>query len=676
MMFTGISRATGLLLACFTLPSLLHAQEDAVCARVKLEIAQEATLERQAFKANMKVRNNLEGVSLENVQVTLAFTTLDGETATITSDPNQLDAHFFSRLDHGSLPGTVAGGTSLDLEWLLIPTRIAGGEDPEGTLYFAGAELRYTVQGKEEIVRVEPDAISVLPIPDLILDYFLPVDVYADNPFTLQQEPIVPFSLGLRVSNIGFGPARQLKIESAQPEIVENELELLIDFRLLGAAVGNQEVEPSLTVDFGDLAPGGIATARWVMTTTLSGQFTEFDAEFSHADELGGATTSLISQVETHALLQEVRDDSSGRDDLLDFLARELPDLPGVEEPVFLYSSEEIGTEQNRVAVTDQSLLSSLTLNAGAYRLDTVPSASPFFVYLPDPNRGELAIRSVVRSDGKRLPVENVWLSQVWNKQTTAFDHFVNLFDLSNSGQSYRIEFGVAEESRRIELIAPTRSLLPSGDLFQVPISTTTNSTLPVAISSSTLPLGATLTDQGQGEALISWTPSAAQIGSYSIRLYAATGTLVTSEVIQLDVIDGDRFASWQEQFWPGETDPAIIGANADPIGDGIPNLLHYVFDQDPTQPHLPAMELGVVEQGGLRYMTLTYLRRTDDPNLKVEVVAADRENASTWTPVPNETAVAQNGVPPGLERIQVIDSVPLENVAQRRLLRLRALLP
>ena len=45
---------------------------DSVCARVKIEIQQELTLERQAFNAHMRVKNGLTHITLESVRVVVA----------------------------------------------------------------------------------------------------------------------------------------------------------------------------------------------------------------------------------------------------------------------------------------------------------------------------------------------------------------------------------------------------------------------------------------------------------------------------------------------------------------------------------------------------------------------------------------------------------------------------
>ncbi|MCP4995615.1 MAG: calcium-binding protein, partial [Gammaproteobacteria bacterium] len=217
--------------------------------------------------------------------------------------------------------GTVASSTSADIHWLIIPAPGASNGLEQGTLYYVGATLRYSIGGEENVVEVSPDYIFVKPMPELELDYFLPTDVYGDDAFTQEIEPSIPYSLGVRVMNNGFGTARSLKIESAQPEIIENEQGLLIGFVIEGSEVNGQPATPSLLADFGDIEPNSAGMARWIMTCSLSGQFVEFDATFYHSDELGGELTSLMTGVNTHFLVGDVLLDLPGRDDIRDFLA-------------------------------------------------------------------------------------------------------------------------------------------------------------------------------------------------------------------------------------------------------------------------------------------------------------------------------------------------------------------
>ena len=90
-----------------------------------------------------------------------------------------------------------------------------------------------------------------------------------DDPFTDEIEQSVPFTLGVIVKNAGHGTASSLQIASGQPEIIENEKGLLVNFMIIGANVNGGDVSPSLTVMFGDLAPNTTVVARWLMISSL-----------------------------------------------------------------------------------------------------------------------------------------------------------------------------------------------------------------------------------------------------------------------------------------------------------------------------------------------------------------------------------------------------------------------
>lgn len=153
--------------------------------------------------------------------------------------------------------------------------------------------MNYKLDGVASTLDVAPDTIYVKPMPQLSLDYFLPAEVVGDDAFTDAIEPPVPFSLGVRVRNSGNGVARKVKIDSAQPKIVENNQGLLINFELLGSWMGNQAVNNSLLIDFGDIARASAAVGRWVMQVSLSGHFTEFKAEFRQCRRAGGNSPRL-----------------------------------------------------------------------------------------------------------------------------------------------------------------------------------------------------------------------------------------------------------------------------------------------------------------------------------------------------------------------------------------------
>jgi hypothetical protein len=417
--------------AAFCLPLLTLAQES-ICARVKIEILQELTLEREAFEARMTINNGVAGMSIDSIGVDVNFADENRQPVRATSNPNDLSALFFIRLQDGySIPSTIAGGTSGSIKWLIIPAPGAAGATAQGRTYYVGATLRYRAAGKDNEIVVEPDDILVKPMPALTLDYFLPHEVYGDDPFTEPAEPPIPFSLGVRVKNSGIGVARMLKIDSAQPRIVENKQGLLVDFKLHGCEVNGGVAQPSLLADFGNIQPNRSGVARWIMTSTLSGRFVEFTAYYTHADELGGQLTSLItSQPRTHLMLRDVLVDLPGRDAVRDFLAKD-------GEALKVYESENADSE-----VADQSALSSVVNDGGGYRVRTVPIAGFAFIRLTDPLAGRQVLRSARRTDGKLLANANAWLSQTWDRQALKWDFHVNLFDVNNpSGADYFLDY-------------------------------------------------------------------------------------------------------------------------------------------------------------------------------------------------------------------------------------------
>ncbi|MFP4474361.1 MAG: hypothetical protein ACLFOY_02310 [Desulfatibacillaceae bacterium] len=421
------------LLACVLLLASAQAMaaED-VCARVKIEIVQELTFERVAFDAKMKITNGLD-MPLESIRVDVYL--LDGTDVDVTNI-------FYVREDSmdgiNSVDGTgtVAAGGVAEIHWLIVPSPGAGGEDPEGIRYFAGATLSYTAGGNTETMDVDPDEILVKPQPLLVLDYFLPRDVFGDNPFTSETEPPIPYDLGVRVQNTGFGTAGDLKIESGQPRIVENDQGLLIDFRIIGSTVNGMEATPSLKVDFGDIDPATCGTARWQMISSLTGTFIDFEATFTHADELGGELTSLIDSVNTHFLEHNVMVDRAGRDFIRDFLGED-----GGTYQVW-ESDNYINPVEN---VSSTSTLTSL--GGGVYEL-AVPMAHDFiFVQKNAPTQGRVPIDHVFRSDGKAIKEENYWIKRERGERG-AESFYLCLFDVDTSGSyTFTYDYDQAEDT-------------------------------------------------------------------------------------------------------------------------------------------------------------------------------------------------------------------------------------
>jgi len=98
-------------------------------------------------------------------------------------------------------------------------------------------------------------------------------------------------------------------------------------------------------------------------------------------------------------------------------------------------------------------------------------------------------------------------------------------------------------------------------------------------------------------------------------------------------------FTAWEASF------PALVttGATATPLNDGVPNLLKYLFDINPTVPMTAAEraempDVGMTTIAGTDYLTLTYRQNLVETGLAI--VPQMSFDLQTWTTAPNPTQV------------------------------------
>ena len=435
-------------------------QYQGLCSYVKIEILQELTLERIGFLATLTVTNNEGDASITDFSAGLTFER-EGEGGEM-EDASSL---FFVQ------PPKISGVTSIDgtgiispgetatVEWFIIPKLSAGGITPEGLRYQIGALLAGSIYGQEiaqDVFRVLPDTIQVKPDPEFEITYFQPRDVDGDNPFTpdVVESPI-PFTLGVRVKNVGYGTARKVKIASEQPRIIENEQGLLIVPQLIGSRVDDDPTDSTtLTVNLGDIEPGSCRKGAWDMITTLSGEFLEFKASYTHAPELGGEETSLIRSINAYFMVHEVLNDQPGRDGLLDFLAETQDGEDLIPDTLYESDCNTLPVNQlTDVEVLDFSALTA-TIRANADFENWV------FFRLDDPGQAKYPIASVVRSDGKVINPNNYWTHIRYRESDNAKLTYLNIFDFVSLGE---YQYTVSYESLGQDSEAPVTTLLLSG---------------------------------------------------------------------------------------------------------------------------------------------------------------------------------------------------------------------
>jgi len=454
-------------LLCATCSNLQAAQQyQGLCARVKIEILQELTLERIGFLATLEITNNEGDAPITNFSARLIF-----ENPLLSSSETRNDASSLFFVRQPDLTGihTIDGdgiippGQTAIIEWFIIPTIEAGGETPAGIAYEIGADLAGAIYGQEiasEVLEVIPDRIVVRPEPQLDITYFQPRDVHGDDPFTpdIIESP-VPFIVGVLVRNVGFGTARSVMIESQQPKIVENKEGLLLIARLLGARVDDAPLDDaSLTVNLGDIFPSECRKGAWDMVTSLSGEFIEFNATYTHASELGGEATSVITNMNAYFIAHEVLNDQSGRDDLLDFLADTDNDENQLPDTLFESDCSVVPVNTlHQVSAIGDSTAASVTVVADR--------EGWVYMRLIDPAQAKFAIASVVRSDSKRLNQNNYWTDVRYKKVTNERIPRLHLFDFLNIGHyQYEVHYVQSQNDQT----PPTTTIRFSGKVQHI----------------------------------------------------------------------------------------------------------------------------------------------------------------------------------------------------------------
>ena len=439
----------------FTSPPRCVPHLDGVCAKVKLQLNQDAVLSRDAFKATLEIENATAG-NLSNVLVQLDIRDASGMIVPTNlfgvADP------ILTGLTGVDGAGVVNAQVTGKAEWIIVPSVDAA---PETNLnYTVGGTLTYLDNGSTVTVPLVATRITVHPLPQLKLDYFHQRDVFSDDPWTSVVEPKVPYSLAVMIQNTGRGVASHMRIASAQPQIVENESGLLIDFTIISTEVAGQNMTPSLTADFGDIAPGQIKIGRWLMTSTLHGQFTSYEASFQHLDGMGNTRLAIITNVAIHEMTHLVQAPGKYEDGMPDFLVNEinLASDP-IDLPDTVYLSD--GTKAPVTVVQTASVVGTLGPANHSVVLNAPLPAGFVYLRIPDPGHGLYQITKVVRSDGREIYFgTNVWTTDRTfgdPHERPTYENILHLFDAESTG-SYTLYYSPVPTA---DVLAPVSHILP-----------------------------------------------------------------------------------------------------------------------------------------------------------------------------------------------------------------------
>jgi hypothetical protein len=161
------------------------------------------------------------------------------------------------------------------------------------------------------------------------------------------------------------------------------------------------------------------------------------------------------------------------------------------------------------------------------------------------------------------------------------------------------------------------------------------------------------------------------QAGAYVLRLSASNAAAEVCD--EMNVTDGANtnvYADWISAAYPGVTNPAIVGTQADPDRDGVSNLTEHAIGLNPA-----ATDAGTWTSGnaGLPVVSTTIVSGTDYLSLQVRRPIGRigiNYSAETSGSLTGWSAAVQNGAPAangdGSETVIYRDTVPSTGASQR----------
>lgn len=390
------------------LMDIVNESQNSVCSSITLQFSQSMVMTRQAFRGTLTVFNGNEDTAMENVRLTLEVKDEFGNIAT---------SHEF-QVNPESLKG-FTGNLNLTDGWTLgagetgvatilyIPTKYAA--PMVETKYLFSGSLSYIdpFTGLEVTRTLSPVTLTVKPSPDLNLTYFMQRDIIGDDPLTETVEPSEEAEFSLLINNVGYGDATNVQMVTQQPEIIDNEKGLLINFELMSSQLNGTEktlaLGSSVATDFGDIPAKTQAYAQWWIKSSLLGHFTDYDVEATHVTSYGNPDLSLLNEVTVHELIRSLEVERSGKK-LVGFMTNDIADAN--DTPDMLYLSD--GQIE---PVATASAAHIVKKSATEYLLTVTPSAEGWtYGNIADPTYGVADLQTVVRqSDQKVMSLRNFW---------------------------------------------------------------------------------------------------------------------------------------------------------------------------------------------------------------------------------------------------------------------------
>ena len=380
--------------------------QNSVCATVTVQFTQKMTMTREAFNGTLQIFNGHETLPMEDILVDFRIKDPQGNDCTNLFQINPLSLDQITGI---SGDGSLAAQTNGTVSVQFIPTRNAAPTEP--VVYSFGGSFSFIdpFTGEGLTYSLYPVEITVNPSPDLYVDYFMQRDILGDDALTTDViERSEPAELGVIIHNMGAGMVKNVILETAEPEIIDNEKGLAIDFAMYGASFNGSPRQLGLTsIPFGNIGSGQTAVGEWLFASSLLGHFVSYQANVIHNSSYGNADLSLVSHLDIHELIHPIYAYGSLDDGINDFLVNDNPDAYDLPDSIYF-------SQGGRTAV---GIADGISFDHAVASLDTVvtltlvPSRVGWnYGVTDDPGNDLYEIVSCIRNyDNQVIPLNNIW---------------------------------------------------------------------------------------------------------------------------------------------------------------------------------------------------------------------------------------------------------------------------
>ncbi|WP_279134511.1 InlB B-repeat-containing protein [Parabacteroides johnsonii] len=451
----------------FDLRKNVEEASNSVCSTVKLQFSQTMTMTREAFRGTLTIFNGHESIPMEDIKLDLVVKNEDGKIA--TEHEFEITNEKFEGMNgepdgEWSLEAQKEGSITI----LFTPSKYAAPDEPVEWSFGGTLSFKDPFHDGEEVTHeLFPVTMTVNPSPNLKLDYFIQQDIFGDDPLTEDVvEPVIPSEFSLLINNVGKAEAKNVKMITRQPEIIDNEKGLLVNIAIKSSQLNGGDEIPamgeSVATDFGTIEAGKTAYAQWWLTSSLLGRFKDYEVNVKRISGSDNPAMSLIDTAVIHTLIRGIRVDELATPKVTGFMVNDIPDAEDFPDMMYLTD----GTAAPVVKAKDAKLTET---DPSKYELVITPSANGWnYISIPDKTGGRLKLISV--NEDTNLDTRKVWQTDrtlrdgkdpKYEYRIHAVDYFEGVTTRASSAGSFTLLF---EERPDVALAVDSITGLPESD--------------------------------------------------------------------------------------------------------------------------------------------------------------------------------------------------------------------